>query len=553
MKKLTGEQIKRDGRRMITERSGTWDSLYNDVRHWYAPDAADFNTGKGESEGQLHNRHIFNPIGRLCAERLANIYYSTVFPVHTSPFSLTPPLSDNDAMKTWWQKASEKNGQKMAESDLPNVMVEALRTMVYFGTPAIYTYYEDGRLQFSLLNPENTFIKLDYNRKPFVVMSRRFETAENLIRKFGSSKVSNKVREMDDGKRGSKEVEIYHYFYRDDSDRKEGEDGKWFLYVVETKTGHLIDYYSFSSQPVHLIRSNVSHWETYSRSPSMEALDTVIDVNMMEKTIRRQAEKHVDPPLGMPYDATMSAVSLAWDTGPGGIVEVMPDPAGGINMPTPLMLGGDLSVGEYQVDKAEQFVREIFMLDILTAILEADEQATATQIDGMTSEKLDLVVPIVVSLINSIKPIIARCFKLLLDKGDIDLPPGFNEDQALDFEIEVQSSLLIKLKQIRINSSLSTVSVLGNLAQFDPQVLDPIDFKALAREVVASSSMPTSAIRSPEDEQKHRQQLNEQAAQAQANQQAGDAMAAMAGKIDPNQVPQEGSITGELTGALRGL
>lgn len=542
-KKLTGQAMIRHITRLRSSRN-EYDSLFNDIKHWYQPSAGDFYSDSANVEGGENNAHIFNIKGTQNAERLAQVLYSTVVPVHEQFFTLVPSTEEDVDMKKWWHKASEILSAKLAESNLSKVAVSALRSLVYYGTTTMYPVYKNGKLVYTSYYPCDIWLDTDYDQEVSTLVTFKKTSAINLMNKYGTQ-VSQVVQDTANrGKSDGKDnIVVYNYFtYCAESD-------KWTLYIVEEKTKHIITSYNFSSKPIMVPRWSSNSYEKYGRSPAIQALPTVKTLNRVEKTILRASEKHVDPVLAMPFDAGSIAYDLAYDLNPGGVVEVQADGTGTIILPQPIALGGNIEVGQYQVDKLEAQIDEVFYLDVLTLIMDMSAQATATQVDSANAEKLDLILPIIVQLLNDfIKPMVERSFQLLMENGEIPLPPNFKEEDGLDidYSVEVQSSLIMKMRSQKNISAMQTIQVVGQLAALDPSVIDRIDFDKLVESIVVQSNLPTDAIRSGDDLDEYR----EAKAQAQANARQQEQMANMVKPIDAQKASEEGSLADTMTAAM---
>lgn len=530
---MTGPEIVKHIGRLKSERS-QYDNLFQDVKRWYAPSSGDFYSPTANTPGDENNGHLFNLKGTLAAERLSQVLYSTVVPIHEQFFTLVPSIEASQELKIWWHKATEVLSSKMIESNLSIIATQALRSLVFFGTTAVYPSFIKGKLSYDTYFPEDIYIDTNYDQEVSVLVTHKLCSAYNLLSKYGPAQVSEQVKDRAD-KDNPTDIVVYNYF-------TECPDGSWKLYIVEEATKHIITDYSFTSKPIQVPRWSGNSYEKYGRSPAMRGLPTTKTLNRIEATILRQSEKHVDPPIAIPYDASANAQNMAFDIEPRGIIEFQPDASGGVTLPTPVALGGNIEVGQYQVDKLEKTLDEVFFIDVLTLIMDMSASATATQITAANAEKLDLIIPIVVQLLAEfVKPLVERSFQILIDEGEIE-PPVTVEGEELEFDVEVRSSLIIKRRAYQAQGAIQTIQVLGQLAGLNPSVLDRIDLDAVAEHIVINSNLPTDAIRSGKDLEKYRAMKADAAEKADAKEQ----MAQMVKPIDAQKAAEPNSLAEQI-------
>lgn len=539
--KLTGKDMVKHISRLKAERN-LYDFLFNDVKEYYIPSAGDFFYRK-QDVGNQENEYQYSIKGTQAAERLAQVLYSTVMPIHEQFFTLVPSTETNHDMKLWWHNATEILSAKLAESNLPKVAVQLLRSLVYYGTAPIHPAWVKNKLTFSTYFPEDCYIDTDYDQEVDVLVTTKHCSAQNLVKKYGKQ-VSERVRNKAERSQanGAEDIVVYNYF-------KQCKDDVWRLYIVEEATKHIITEYAYSTKPIMVPRWSSNSYEKYGRSPAIRGLPTVKSLNRVKRIMMRASEKHVDPVIAIPVDAAANVDHLAFDINPGGYIEVMPDATGGMTLPQPIALGGNIAIGQEEADSLESMIDEIFYMDVLTLIMDMNTTATATQINSANAEKLDLMVPIIVQLLSDlVKPLVERSFQILMEEGEIPPPDFLESPEDLEYNVEVQSSLIMKMRQLKNMSAMQSIQLLANLANLDPSVIDRIDFDALAESIVINSNLPTDAIRSGRELEEYR------VAKAEAAQQAAQQqmMSQMVKPLDAQKASEPGSLGDTIMDAVSG-
>ena len=159
---------------------------------------------------------------------------------------------------------------------------------------------------------------------------------------------------------------------------------------------------------------------------------------------------------------------------------------------------------------------------------------TATEVIQRNEEKMRLLGPVLGRLQSELlKPLIDRCFNILLRRNQFAEAPEFLSGQ--DIEIEYVSPLAKAQKSSELQSIMRGIEILGSLANVAP-VFDYVNFDNLVKHL-GIVGMPQKLLKSQNEVNAQRQ---EQAAQAEQQQQ----MAQM------QQVAQAGGQIAPLAKAL---
>lgn len=165
---------------------------------------------------------------------------------------------------------------------------------------------------------------------------------------------------------------------------------------------------------------------------------------------------------------------------------------------------------------------------------------TATEVAERHEEKLMMLGPVLSRLNNEVlKPLIERTFSILYRAGQ--LPPAPPELAGVELSIEYTSMLARSQRAIRANSLDQFLQRIGQVAQFDPNVLAKIDSFRIVDEYADYLSVAPSVVVPTEQAQQKieaQQQAQQQAQQAEQMQQAADAVSKL------GRVPADGSTVG---------
>jgi hypothetical protein len=247
----------------------------------------------------------------------------------------------------------------------------------------------------------------------------------------------------------------------------------------------------------------------------MTALPDVKMLNEMSKTTIKAAQKQVDPPLLVPDDGFLLPVR----TVPGGLNFYR---SGTRDRIEPLNIGANNPLGLNMEEQRRTAIRNVFYVDQL--LMQQGPQMTATEVIQRNEEKMRLLGPVLGRLQSELlKPMIDRCFAILLRNNQFAQAPDFLSGQ--DIEIEYVSPLAKAQKGTELSSITRAIEILGSLANVAP-VFDYINFDALVKHVADLVGVPQKVLKlqsqvNAEREQAAQQQ--EQMAQMQQLQQVAKA------------------------------
>jgi len=325
------------------------------------------------------------------------------------------------------------------------------------------------------------------------------------------------------------EIEILHVVYtRSDYNPKlkDTENMPFESVYIEMDSGNELSVSGFQEFPFVVPRYLKASHEIYGRSPAMTALPDVKMLNEMSKTTIKAAQKQVDPPLLVPDDGFLLPVR----TVPGGLNFYR---SGTRDRIEPLNIGANNPLGLNMEEQRRTAIRNVFYVDQL--MLQTGPQMTATEVIQRNEEKMRLLGPVLGRLQSELlKPLIDRCFNILLRRNQFAPAPDFLSGQ--DIEIEYVSPLAKAQKSTELSSITRGIEILGSLANVAP-VFDYINFDALVKHVADLVGIPQKVL-------KLQSQVNaerEEAAAAAAEQQQ---MAQM------QQVAQAGGDIAPLAKAL---
>ena len=509
-----------------------WETHWQEVADYMQPRKADVT--KTRSKGDKRTEQIFDSSPIQAVELLAASLHGMLTNPSTPWFSLRykdEGLDADDEAKLWLEGVTETMYTAFNRSNFQQEIFELYHDLITFGTAAMFIEEDQSDLlKFSTRHINEIYIT-ENDKGRIDTVYRRFKiTLRAAAQQFGTNLSEEAKTKVE--KDPFDEIDILHAVYpriEFDPTKKNKENMEFESVYLEYKNGNELSVGGFVEFPFVVPRYLKASHEIYGRSPAMTALPDVKMLNEMSKTTIKAAQKQVDPPLLVPDDGFLLPVR----TVPGGLNFYR---SGTRDRIEPLNIGANNPLGLNMEEQRRTAIRNVFYVDQL--LLQQGPQMTATEVIQRNEEKMRLLGPVLGRLQSELlKPMIDRCFAILLRNNQFAQAPEFLSGQ--DIEIEYVSPLAKAQKSTELSSITRAIEILGSLANVAP-VFDYINFDALVKHVADLVGVPQKVLKLQSQVNAEREQqaeLAEQQAQMQQMQQVADA----GGKIAPlaKALPEE--------------
>lgn len=427
--------------------------------------------------------------------------------------------------RLWLDEIEDRMYTAIARSNFYNSFAQECEDLVVFGTaPSII--YEDAQDLFRLYNPavgeyylfNDSTMRIDGLYRLFVM------TVSQIVDFFGIEKCPKEIQELWNQKGNALEVErqIAHSIEPNFGIGAEGTIGKlpgnftWreTYWVWGIGSDQPLSVRGFVDQPFTAARWSTQSNDAYGRSPGMDVLPDVMQLQVMTRRMAEAIEKQVRPPLigemslkNKPTSTLPGHLTYVTEIGPGKgirpIYEVNPDVAA---------MSNNLMAIQKRV--------QVGLFNDLFLMLEQklEEQMTAYEVAQKIQEKLQVLGPVIESLIaESLKPKLKRFFNILKRKGMIDPPPDSLKGIPLD--IEFVSMLALAQKGAATGGIERLMALVGNMSAVYPQVKDNVNPDSVIREYNDLLGNPQKILFGPDEVAQNRQAMEQAQEQQQKMQQ----------------------------------
>jgi hypothetical protein len=436
------------------------------------------------ARGSPINQHILDSTATLAARNLASGMMSGI----TNPSSIWFKLKIGRADSTqtspvslWLAECERLMMLIFQESNFYNAMAIMYLDLVVFGTAAVLIY-EDFEDVIRCFNPCLGEFYLDQSDRFRVdTFYREFTlTIPQVVQQFGYENCSAAVQVLfDTGEAAlTREIIVAHAIEPNADGRKFGIPEKFKFREVYWEWGQSNDYV-LAKRGFHEIPGLFPRWDlvsndAYGRSPGMDALP---DVKQLQLETRRKAQaidKLVNPPMVADIQLKNQPASLL----PGGVTYISGMTANGRPgfapvyhvVPPVKEIMEDLSL-------TQDRIKDIFFNKLFQAATQYEPKSnvTATEWDLRKSEVLVMLGPVLERLYDEgIKPAVERTWAIA-SRANI-FPPAPPEIQGQAMEIEFISMLSTAQQAAQTAGIERMFAVAGQLAGIDPAIVDNIDF-----------------------------------------------------------------------------
>lgn len=431
------------------------------------------------NRGSPINQNVIDTTPTIALRVLASGMMSGI----TSPTRPWFKLSTNDdetnadgEVKVWLDEVQKRMLRVMAESNYYNAKAVQYQDISLIGTAPLIID-EDFEDVIRCYNYAAGEYYCDNSARMVVdVLYREFTlTTEQIKEKFGLENCSEDVKSAikTGGASLTREKIVCHAIEPNPDYEKGSKDPKKMKYreaYWEWGSGTQLMLYLGGQPefPGSCPRWDIVSNDAYGRSPAMDALGDVIQLNVMTKRKAQGIDKQVNPPL----IADSQLKNQPASTLPGAITYVQNTQ--GIGFKPIYEVKPDLQYMVADIKEIQARIKTMFFNDLFMMISQLDTVRTATEIDARREEKLIQLGPVLERFQSeSLDPEIDRIFNIMLRAKLLPPPPAIIAGQSL--KIEYVSMLAEAQKAAATAGIERLLALLGNIVGVDPDAVDVVN------------------------------------------------------------------------------
>ncbi len=519
-----------------------------------------------QQRGSPINQHILDSTGTMAARNLAAGMMMGCsdptkrwfrYKVGRIDSTLTSPLS------LWLAEVERIVGLILAESNFYDSLAIFYFDLVVFGT-ACMLIYEDYDNVIRCVNPclGEYYVDNDGQLRPSILAREFTYTVSQAGEEFSVENLSPSTASLwaQGGASLTKELVVAHMVEPNKDGRKYGIPESFKFRECYWEWGGSASPQGGSSYSPGLLRkrgfhespSIVTRWDlvsndAYGRSPGMDALPDIKQLQLETKRLSQGIDKMVNPPMIADVQLKNQPASLL----PGGVTYVSGMISQGKTGFAPAyIVNPQVKEMMEQLAEVRGRIGSTFYNDLFKVIsqFETRSNVTATEIDARRAEAMLMLGPVLERLNHEgFANMHERIFGIASRAGI--LPPAPAEVQGRSITMEFTSMIELAQNANQASGIERLFSQTGALAGIDPAAADVVDIDYGLMKISHLYNNDPKLIRSPKVLAAIRAQRAQAAEQAQQAQQADTAQKLAGGaKTLSEASPGQGSLLTKLTG-----
>lgn len=512
--------------------------------------------------GQFLTGHIYDSTASQSNHKMAASLIGALYPNGSKSIEIKPhpSLKGRDAqdVKEYFDEVTKIVIRVLSsyKAGFTTSLQEYMSDQGAFGTSGIYVYAsedKDAPVRYKAVDVRESCI--DEGADGFVdTWYRKFKwTVKQVVEEYGIENVSVNTAEKFHKEQYDEMVVLLHLV----EPRKFAGRGVGNMHMpvravhIEWDHDHKLRESGYMSMPVMITRFWKETGEKYGRSPAMEAMPDILEINAERQAAILAIEKALDPPLALFDDGTLGGGVVDTSAGALSVFKV----SGNLGKSSrkiieQLVTTGELTSTYKHMLELQEIITQMFFIDRLTD-LNNDTRMTLGEANirnELRGQSLGSIYERqIVELFN---PVIERTIEILIEKNMLGVAYGSWQHQAalergedpliipdavlramangLDvYEINYISPAIRIMRQEELTGITRLTEYALSVAQIKPEILDNLNFDDMVRRVQELVGAPSSNVVSMDEVRKlraARQEMQEKMQQAQMQMEATGAV-----------------------------
>ena len=497
---------------------GNFDSYWQSLHDYFYLEAADISISYYPGT-ELNAAYLWDPTTLEAADVLASGFMNYLTPP-TSKWSKlrhrNPIYKDNKNVGAYLEDVMSEVNYTLNRSNFYDQMFGNYKSSGVYGTSVLIEEEDiaDEARFYSL--PLKQVCLVEDGRGRISEYYIEFEyTASQAETRWGRDKLSDKMREeLNPENRKEKKHNFLLYIanrYRRDVTKNNKQNLPIEAVWIDVENKRIIDEGGYNEFPAMCHRFDKRPFIPWGFSPAMKALPFARFLNAIAKTNLRAMMKSTDPAIAVPDNAFI----LPFNANPRAVNYYNKSKMDAKDI---FAFGnfGDPNTGMSAVEYYTGKVKSLMYNDVFLAFDNITKQMNNPEVMERINEKMTMLGPAVGRYISEmLNPVIIRTVGILFRRGKLPRAPD-EIIQDPDYEIDCISQLAQSQRRSELNSLVSGLTLVGQMAQFNPEVLDKISADRVIDETWSILGAPVKVLRDDAEIEIIRTARNNAAAQQQA-------------------------------------
>jgi hypothetical protein len=511
MNDIVKEQMRRLS--ALESQRSSWDRRWQEIAERILPQHAIFQNNHATQPPDRRVDRIFDSTGSLGVTRFAAVLESLLTPKQTKWHSLQPAepsLKRNYRVTRYLEDVRDLlfRVRYSGRSGFAGQISEVYTFLGAFGT-AVMLIEDDlrGGIRYRHIHLAECYLATDHTGMVDSVYRKFRYTARQARQRYGDKTPPKVMQALE--KEPDKQFWFLHCVIPS-TDYVPGAPGapgfaktSWHICV---DTQELCGKGGYRTMPYVAPRYMGSN-EAYGWSPALMALPDIKTANEQRRTLIRQGQMAVDPPILLhgdsgvlePFATRPGAVNYGWVSQEGRQLAV------------PFQTGANLADGREEYAVSRQNIQAAFLVDLFQILIQKPNM-TATEVLQWSQEKGDLLGPTMgKQQAELLAQKIERELDILAAANILPQMPSELAEAGGLIQVEYEGPLSRFQRSSEAAGFARTIETTASLIQLDPTVVDVFDADEVVRSTAEINGVPTSWLRDPAMVA----QMREQRAQAQ--------------------------------------
>ena len=454
-----------------------WDSTWEDILYYSIPRKRDITVERTPGEKQPYDVYDATAIqaNRTLAAGLSG-YLTNASQRWFEIKARNSSLNKDSEVRAFFEQSADRMFDVFAQSNFYQQIHETYLDLGSVGTACLYEE-EDPQdvVRFSARHIREYYIAEDSKKKVNTIYRLVQFTAAQAIDFFGEKNVSEEIQKCyTDGKIMQKFDYLHCVMERNvfDPSKSDAKNKRFASYWVDMRVKKIVREGGYDEFPFMVPRFYKASDEVYGYSPAHQSYPDIRTINELWRLTIEAAEHMIYPPFLMEHDSLVSTLDLR-----AGAINFQKQPMNQGPAVSQLTTGNRVDIAQGILEIVAEKIEKEFFVDLFLMISRTPNM-TATEVMQRAQEKMLILGPVLGRLQNELlNPVITRTFNIMLRRGLLPAVPQQLANQEFDI---VYVSPLAKAQRAALSRDTQEfLAVVGQMAQYKPEVLDKIDADAV--------------------------------------------------------------------------
>lgn len=397
-------------------------------------------------EGEFLNEQVFDGTAGAASHLATSSMIGALWPNGSKSIKVEPPrilrkdALQTDEIKDWYEFVTETITDVMdhPEAGLLTSLEEYMNDNIVFGLSGIGVFEKDDDevpFVFRAIDAKQACIDENQDGVVDTVYTERVMTVRQVVMMYGLENVSTAVRKQFNERRYDEKIKILHAIeprLERDLESAAAKDMPVASVHIEVETKKILKNSGYTEMAVFIVRFWKAMGEMRGRSPAMEALPDILEINAIREAVPIAIEKQLDPPLKVMDDGALGGGVIDTSAGAMNVFSISGRIGNATYTPVePIYTVGELQSAYTRIAELTEAINNHFFKDRLMDF-NNEQRMTLGEAhlrNGLREQSLGTIYAR--QLKELFSPLIQRVFNGLLRRGYFGVVRGSRQEETI--------------------------------------------------------------------------------------------------------------------------